>query len=197
MPRWRAATWVLIIWSLVMGGVVVMVMAPGSSCDGLPWWEAIACSWADLQSALPPLTAGLIWFNGLIVIGAMWQASRSREDEGRYVPHPTGSPEPRISRSHEGSDADALVSAAAADVAEWQAAGLSLVEAAWVSRPTTEIADSLRLRIAFGDPRTHFARLWPDGEDAMEVVLARVSGLTQQASPMVSSSTTAATRWQP
>ena len=120
------------------------------------------------------LAIALIWPSGVIVISIAWL--KGRGGRGRDVPRPTNPPKPRMTRYHEGSDADAVLAAAAMNVAEWQTAGLSLVEAAWVSGPTTDVGGPFRLGVAFGNRKTQFARLWPDDEDAMEAVLARVPG---------------------
>ena len=186
MPRWRHATWAFLIFNVVMVGIVLLVLWSvldlSSSCDHLPSGpeyanDHTACTMgAGLGAAvrfwLWMLAVAIIWPIGLIVIAIAWL--KGRDVRGGHMPRPTGQPRPRITRTHEGSNADSVFAAAASNVARFQTAGLSLVEAAWITKPTDDAGDLFRLGVAFGNRGIGFERIWPAEANVMEAVLARV-----------------------
>ncbi len=162
MLRWRTRTWAFIIWNVVMAALLVSNLW-GDRCGDMPYGSSrTACTMgAAFEILFAFLAIVIIWPIGLVVIGKAW-------------PRPKGPPMPRITRSHEGSDVDAVLAAAASNVAEWQTVGLTLVEAAWIARPRRMAGGPFRLGVAFGKPGIRFERLWPGEEDVTEAVLARV-----------------------
>jgi len=164
MARWRPETWAFIIFNVVMVGLVLAVF--GSVGSQTSVHDQIGVLFLGLGLAI------FIWPIGLLVLAVAWLRNRP----------PPGPATPSDVRSVTGSDAHAVLTEAAAIVAERNAHGKSLVEAAWMSRQRSWPDDPLLLSLAFGDPSVHLA-LWPDDEDAMDAVLARVPGVEEQDGP--------------
>lgn len=158
MDRWRLETWLLISWNIAMLGLIlVMSTIVGAAQRWIP----------------SVFLVGVLWPIGLVVIGIAWRkghGSGQEQDSGKR----SGQPVPRILFTHEGPDAEAVLAMAASTVANLRSAGLWLVEATWIVGPAVEVAVPFQLGIAFGDRATHFARRWPDGEDATDAVMARL-----------------------
>ena len=168
MPRWRTQTWAFIIFNVVM---VVLVLGAFDSVG----------SQTDVHDQIGVLLLGLglvviIWPIGLLVLAVAWLRNRPRGG----APGPAT---PSEVRSVTGSDADAVLAEAAAIVAERNVHWKSLVEAAWMSKRQSGPDDPLLLNLAFGDSGVRYWALWPDGEDAMEAVLARVPGVDEHDGP--------------
>lgn len=84
MPRWRKATWALVIWNVLM----VLWLATG--------WIAVGDlgpAGSDAEAAGRAIGAGLatgmivlIWFIGFIVFGLIWLMSRPKDNVVVYGP---------------------------------------------------------------------------------------------------------------
>ncbi|MFV2063455.1 MAG: hypothetical protein ACC726_08065 [Chloroflexota bacterium] len=179
MPRWRIETWIFISWNVGMAALLASNLS-GDRCAGIPYGSSLtACAMgAAFEMLFAVLAIALLWPIGAVVIGSFWL--RGRSDPSRGARQADRPPRPRISRTHEGPDTDAVLTAAALNVAEWQTVGLSLVEAAWIAKPKRMIGGPFRLGVAFGKPGFRFARLWPYEENVVEAVLARLPGSSSQ-----------------
>ena len=167
MPRWRTSTWAFLIFNVVMMGLVFAVLG---SVESRTTFGGVMVVFSLGMSLV------VIWLIGLLVIGVTWLRGRPRD--GAHGPAT-----PSDVWSVTGSGADALLAQAAATVGVRKALGKSLVEAAWMSKQQSRADDPLLLNVAFGDSGVQYWALWPDGEDAMEAVLARVPGVGEQDRP--------------
>jgi hypothetical protein len=84
MPRWRKATWALVIWTVLI--VIWMVSAGGAIGDMAP-------AGSEAEEAGRAIGAGIgftfilmIWFLGFIVLGLIWLMSRPKDNVVIYGP---------------------------------------------------------------------------------------------------------------
>ena len=82
MPRWRKATWALVIWNILMviwvaGGIG----ATSDNCVGETGEALELCQSATAVGAGIGVTfIIIIWFIGFIVLGLVWVMSRPKEN---------------------------------------------------------------------------------------------------------------------
>lgn len=84
MPRWRKATWAIVIWTLL----TVIWIATGVGAVG-----NAAPAGSDAEAAGRAIGAGLgvtfiiiVWFLGFIVLGLIWLMSRPKDNVVIYGP---------------------------------------------------------------------------------------------------------------
>ena len=84
MPRWRKATWALLIWTVL---AVIWIAAGAGSVGELP------ATGSEAEQAGRAIGAGLgitfiiiIWFLGFIVLGLVWLMSRPKDNVLLYGP---------------------------------------------------------------------------------------------------------------
>jgi hypothetical protein len=88
MPRWRKATWALLIWNVLMViWIVGGVGAVGDNCAGETGDALELCQGATAVGAGIGVTFLIvIWFIGFIVLGLIWLMSRPKENVVVYGP---------------------------------------------------------------------------------------------------------------
>lgn len=88
MPRWRKATWALLIWNVLMiVWVVGGVSSVGDSCAGETGDALAACqAGSAIGAGLGVSVLIFIWFIGFIVLGLIWLMSRPKENVVVYGP---------------------------------------------------------------------------------------------------------------
>lgn len=88
MPRWRKATWALLIWNVLMAVWVIGGMgAVSDNCAGETGQALELCESATVVGAGIGVTFILvIWFIGFIVLGLIWLMSRPKENVVVYGP---------------------------------------------------------------------------------------------------------------
>lgn len=84
MPRWRKATWALLIWTVL--AVLWIVVGAGAAGD-------MPAAGSEAEAAGRAIGAGIgitfiiiIWFLGFIVLGLIWLMSRPKENVVMYGP---------------------------------------------------------------------------------------------------------------
>jgi hypothetical protein len=88
VPKWRKATWALLIWNVLMviwiaGGM----SATSDNCDGLSGNDLSVCQAGTVVGAGIGVTFILIiWFLGFVVLGLIWLMSRPKENVVVYGP---------------------------------------------------------------------------------------------------------------
>ena len=82
MPRWRKATWVLLIWNVLMLiWVVTGIGGVSNNCAGETGDALTACQAGTAIGAGIGVTFLIvIWFIGFIVLGLIWLMSRPKEN---------------------------------------------------------------------------------------------------------------------
>lgn len=82
MPKWRKATWALLIWNVLMViWVVGGVGAVGDNCAGETGDALVACqAGTAIGAGLGVTMIIFIWFIGFIVLGLIWLMSRPKEN---------------------------------------------------------------------------------------------------------------------
>lgn len=88
MPRWRKATWALVIFSaLMLIWIVAGVAANSDNCSGLTGAELTGCQAGTAIGGGIGVTIILtIWFIGFIVLGLIWLMSRPKDNVVIYGP---------------------------------------------------------------------------------------------------------------
>lgn len=82
MPKWRKATWALVIWTVLMaiwiGSGIAATSGGGTDCGTL---DQETCDAAFGVGAGIGLTAlFFLWFIGFIILGLVWLMSRPKEN---------------------------------------------------------------------------------------------------------------------
>lgn len=82
MPRWRKATWALLIWSaLIVIWIVGGTSSVGNNCAGETGDALTACqAGTAIGAGLGVTVIIIIWFIGFIVLGLIWLMSRPKEN---------------------------------------------------------------------------------------------------------------------
>jgi hypothetical protein len=82
MPRWRKATWVLLIWNVLMViWIVGGLSSAGNNCAGETGDMLTACQAGTAIGAGVAISLIItIWFIGFIVLGLIWLMSRPKEN---------------------------------------------------------------------------------------------------------------------
>jgi hypothetical protein len=82
MPRWRKATWALVIFSLLMLlWIVVGVAGVSDNCAGMTGQELETCQAATaIGGGIGVTVLIIIWFIGFIVLGLIWLMSRPKDN---------------------------------------------------------------------------------------------------------------------
>lgn len=88
MPKWRKATWALLIWNVLM--VIWLIGGLGSvgnNCAGQVGDSLTACQAGTAIGAGIGVTfIIIIWFIGFIVLGLVWLMSRPKDNVIVYGP---------------------------------------------------------------------------------------------------------------
>jgi hypothetical protein len=88
MPRWRKATWALLIWTALMGiWIAAGIGAVSNSCDTLAGQALETCqAGVAVGGGLGVTFIIIIWFIGFIVLGLIWLMSRPKDNVLIYGP---------------------------------------------------------------------------------------------------------------
>lgn len=88
MPRWRKATWALVIFSVLMLiWIVGGVSATSNNCAGMTGTELETCQAATaIGGGIGVTFLIIIWFVGFIVLGLIWLMSRPKDNVVLYGP---------------------------------------------------------------------------------------------------------------
>lgn len=88
MPKWRKATWALVIWTVLMGiWLVAGIGNVSNNCAGQTGSALETCQAATAIGG--GIGAGIIvviWFIGFLVLGLIWLMSRPKENVAVYGP---------------------------------------------------------------------------------------------------------------
>lgn len=91
MPRWRKATWALVIWSVLMGIWVVTAIGAVSSlenCAGQTGDALAACeAGTAIGGGLGVTFILFIAFLGFVVLGLIWLMSRPKDNVVVFGPN--------------------------------------------------------------------------------------------------------------
>lgn len=88
MPRWRKATWALVLFSVLMLiWIVAGVGGVSNNCDGLTGNELTNCQAATaIGGGIGVTFLIILWFIGFIILGLIWLMSRPKENVVVYGP---------------------------------------------------------------------------------------------------------------
>jgi hypothetical protein len=88
MPRWRKATWALLIWTVLIGiWLVAGVAGVSNNCAGQTGDALTACqAGTAIGGGIGVTIILVIWFVGFIVLGLIWMMSRPRDNVLIYGP---------------------------------------------------------------------------------------------------------------
>jgi hypothetical protein len=88
MPKWRKATWALLVWTVLMGlWIATGIGAVGNNCAGEVGDALKLCQAGTAVGAGIGVTVIIIiWFIGFIVLGLIWLMSRPKENVIVYGP---------------------------------------------------------------------------------------------------------------
>lgn len=88
MPRWRKATWALVIWTvLIVLWIFAGTSAVGENCTGESGSALEACrAGTAIGAGLGVTFIIIIWFLGFIVLGLIWLMSRPKDNVVVYGP---------------------------------------------------------------------------------------------------------------
>lgn len=88
MPRWRKATWALVLFSVLMlVWIVGGVSSVSDNCDGLSGTDLTACqAGTAIGGGLGVTFLIIIWFIGFLVLGLIWLMSRPKDNVVIYGP---------------------------------------------------------------------------------------------------------------
>ncbi len=88
MPRWRKATWALLIWTaLIVLWIVAGTSAVGDNCAGETGDALEMCRAATgIGAGIGVTFIIIIWFLGFIILGLIWLMSRPKENVVIYGP---------------------------------------------------------------------------------------------------------------
>ena len=88
MPRWRKATWALLIFSVLMlVWIVGGIGALSDSCGGMTGDELEACqAGTAIGGGIGVTFLIILWFIGFIVLGLIWLMSRPKDNVLLYGP---------------------------------------------------------------------------------------------------------------
>jgi hypothetical protein len=88
MPRWRKATWALVIFSVLMLiWIATGIGAVSNECGGLTGTELETCQAATaIGGGIGVTFLVVVWFIGFIVLGLIWLMSRPKDNVVIYGP---------------------------------------------------------------------------------------------------------------
>jgi hypothetical protein len=88
MPRWRKATWAIVIWTVLMGiWVVGGVGSVGNNCPGMTGSQLAACqAGTAIGGGIAVTFIFFIWFLGFVILSIIWFMSRPKENVLVYGP---------------------------------------------------------------------------------------------------------------
>ncbi|MEP7227251.1 MAG: hypothetical protein ABI785_07815 [Gemmatimonadales bacterium] len=88
MPRWRKATWAIVVFSaLMLVWIVAGVGAVSDSCAGKTGDALVACeAGTAIGGGIAVTFLIVIWFIGFIVLGLIWLMSRPKDNVVVYGP---------------------------------------------------------------------------------------------------------------
>jgi hypothetical protein len=88
MPRWRKATWAIVLFSaLMLVWIVAGVGAVSNNCAGKTGDALVACqAGTAIGGGIGVTILVVIWFIGFIVLGLIWLMSRPKDNVLVYGP---------------------------------------------------------------------------------------------------------------
>ena len=88
MPRWRKATWAVVLWTALFAvWIVAGVGNTGGNCAGMTGDELAACqAGTAIGAGLGVSFLIMLWFIGFIVLAVIWFASRPNNNVVVYGP---------------------------------------------------------------------------------------------------------------
>jgi hypothetical protein len=88
MPKWRKATWALLVWTAIFAiWIVGGVGSVSNNCAGQTGDALTACqAGTAIGGGLAVTFILVIWFVGFVVIGLVWLMSRPKENVVVYGP---------------------------------------------------------------------------------------------------------------
>jgi hypothetical protein len=84
MPRWRKATWAIVVWTILMA--VWVVAGAGAASDLPPAGSEAEQAGRAIGAGLGITLIIIIWFIGFIVLGLIWLMSRPKDNVVLYGP---------------------------------------------------------------------------------------------------------------
>lgn len=89
MPRWRKATWALVIWTILMGiWIAAGVGAVSDNCAGVTGTALDNCQAATaIGGGIGVTFIIIVWFLGFLVLGLIWLMSRPKDNVVIYGPN--------------------------------------------------------------------------------------------------------------
>ena len=88
MPRWRKATWAIVLFSaLMLIWIVVGVSSVSDNCAGMSGQALENCQAATaIGGGIGVTFLVIVWFLGFIVLGLIWLMSRPKDNVMVYGP---------------------------------------------------------------------------------------------------------------
>lgn len=88
MPRWRKATWAIVLFSaLMLIWIVVGVSSVSDNCAGMSGQDLVNCQAATaIGGGIGVTFLVIVWFLGFIVLGLIWLMSRPKDNVMIYGP---------------------------------------------------------------------------------------------------------------
>lgn len=83
MPRWRKATWALVIWTVL---AVIWIASGIGAVSDLPAGSEAEEAGRAIGAGLGVTFIIVIWFIGFIVLGLVWLMSRPKDNVLLYGP---------------------------------------------------------------------------------------------------------------
>jgi len=89
MPRWRKATWAILIFSaLMLIWIIAGVSANSNNCAGMTGDALTTCqAGTAIGGGIGVTLIVIIWFVGFIVLGLIWLMSRPKDNVLVYGPN--------------------------------------------------------------------------------------------------------------
>lgn len=84
MPRWRKATWAIVIWTVL--AVIWIAAGLGSTGDMTPDASEAEAAGRAIGAGLAITVIIIVWFFGFLVLGLVWLMSRPKDNVLVYGP---------------------------------------------------------------------------------------------------------------